>query len=95
MTIDHNLFLVAMATGLFMAVVLPQLINLKVFVRSSEFSDYKEANQKEMAAIYLYINEHFVRKDDLIQFKADLDKRLDEIRDTQKDIFRILNERKG
>lgn len=68
--------------GFIICAVVPVLVNLRLFVRSEEF--WKHMN---------HISEHYVKRDALLEFKSDIDKRLDDIKDTQKEIFRILAER--
>lgn len=68
--------------GLVLTAVIPLLVNLRLFVRSDEF-------WRQMA----HISETYVKRDALTEFKADVDKKLDEIKESQKEIFRILAER--
>ena len=72
----------AVYIGIFMAAVLPALINLKIFARASELD-----------ALKLWCLEKFAAKDDVKELKDEIDKRFDAVDKNINDIKSILMQR--
>jgi hypothetical protein len=89
--LDQNQILYLQIVGFIVAVALPIVTGLKWFLRQTDYDIDKLLLEKRFSALELSMSKEYVRKDDLAEFKTDLDKRLDEIKETQRDIFKAVN----
>lgn len=91
MQMDQNTMLSVMGVGFFITIVLPVIIGLKVFTRPAELQMLKD----EFANFRLHVAENYIKKEDLHQFKEDIDKKLDAISSNVGKLFDLMNFNRG
>jgi hypothetical protein len=94
---DQNATQAVGIIGAFGVVVLPWLLGLRLWVRSTDFSDYKTANEKRFADIEIAMArqeaataEHYIKKDAMLELESRLEKRFDKFDATLDTLFKLI-----